>query len=131
MEDIYPVEEDSWSQKNTLEEPEEAESEATRWLSDEEERRGKRKKKGGRGVDDVGVGRSSEAVAGIVYLSRVPPFMKPHKVKHLLSRYGTVGRVYLKPEGISLVNIICVYVYQLFEGSNFFTVTCLSLNIRL
>jgi ESF2/ABP1 family protein len=43
--------------------------------------------------------QSSETVAGIVYLSRVPPFMKPHKVKHLLSRYGSVGRVYLKPEG--------------------------------
>ena len=39
------------------------------------------------------------SVAGIVYLSRVPPFMKPHKVKHLLSRYGSIGRVYLKPEG--------------------------------
>ena len=45
---------------------------------------------------------SSETVAGIVYLSRVPPFMKPHKVKHLLSRYGSVGRVYLKPEGMSV-----------------------------
>ena len=44
-------------------------------------------------------GQSSETVAGIIYLSRVPPFMKPHKVKHLLSRYGSVGRVYLKPEG--------------------------------
>ena len=44
-------------------------------------------------------GQSSETVAGIIYLSRGPPFMKPHKVKHLLSRYGSVGRVYLKPEG--------------------------------
>lgn len=58
---------------------------------DEEEREGKRKLLRG--------GRPSETVAGIIYLSRVPPFMKPHKVKHLLSRYGSVGRVYLKPEG--------------------------------
>ena len=57
----------------------------------EQERRGTRKKLRG--------GESSESVAGIIYLSRVPPFMKPHKVKHLLSRYGSVGRVYLKPEG--------------------------------
>ena len=57
----------------------------------ERERRGTRKKLRG--------GESSESVPGIIYLSRVPPFMKPHKVKHLLSRYGSVGRVYLKPEG--------------------------------
>lgn len=44
-------------------------------------------------------GLPSSRVPGIVYLSRVPPFMKPHKVKNLLSRYGSVGRIYLKPEG--------------------------------
>ena len=36
---------------------------------------------------------------GIVYLSRVPPYMKPSKVRHLFSRHGVVGRVYLQPEG--------------------------------
>lgn len=36
---------------------------------------------------------------GIVYLSRIPPFMKPHKVRHIFSQYGAVGRVYLQPEG--------------------------------
>ncbi|KAI9770518.1 MAG: RNA-binding ATPase activator esf2 [Geoglossum simile] len=35
---------------------------------------------------------------GVVYLSRVPPFMKPQKVKQLLSRFGAVGRVFLQPE---------------------------------
>ncbi|CAG8454064.1 14264_t:CDS:2 [Acaulospora morrowiae] len=35
---------------------------------------------------------------GLVYLSRIPPFMKPPKIKHLLSQYGEVGRVYLVPE---------------------------------
>ena len=64
-------------------------------LGDEDERKGKKKK-----MSSVRGGQSSsETVAGIVYLSRVPPFMKPHKVKYLLSRYGSVGRVYLKPEG--------------------------------
>ena len=38
-------------------------------------------------------------VAGVVYLSRVPPFMRPRKVRHLLSKYGSIGRVYLQPEG--------------------------------
>ena len=42
---------------------------------------------------------------GIIYLSRIPPFMKPHKVRHLLSRYGGVGRIYLQPEGNALVTI--------------------------
>ena len=63
-------------------------------LGDREETRGKRKKVEGGREDEL-----TETVAGIVYLSRVPPFMKPHKVKHLLSCYGSVGRVYLKPEG--------------------------------
>ena len=35
---------------------------------------------------------------GIVYLSRIPPFMQPQKVRHLLSHFGTIGRVYLQPE---------------------------------
>ena len=58
------------------------------------ERKEKRKKLGSVRGDE-----SSETVAGIIYLSRIPPFMKPHRVKHLLSQYGSVGRVYLKPEG--------------------------------
>jgi ESF2/ABP1 family protein len=32
---------------------------------------------------------------GIVYLSRVPPFMKPAKVKSLLERHGPIARVSL------------------------------------
>ncbi|KAI5784617.1 hypothetical protein EDC01DRAFT_708669 [Geopyxis carbonaria] len=35
---------------------------------------------------------------GVVYLSRVPPFMKPSKVKDLLSRFGLIGRIFLAPE---------------------------------
>ncbi|CAG8555885.1 345_t:CDS:2 [Funneliformis caledonium] len=35
---------------------------------------------------------------GIIYLSCVPPFMKPSKIKHLLGQYGNIGRVYLAPE---------------------------------
>ncbi|ORY86137.1 hypothetical protein BCR37DRAFT_339297, partial [Protomyces lactucae-debilis] len=40
----------------------------------------------------------AKARTGVVYLSKVPPFMKPHKVKHLLSKYGEVGRIFLAPE---------------------------------
>lgn len=34
-----------------------------------------------------------------VYLSTVPPFMKPAKVKHLLERFGIITRLFLVEEG--------------------------------
>lgn len=36
--------------------------------------------------------------SGVVYLSSIPPYMKPQKVRHIMSRFGEVGRLYLKPE---------------------------------
>jgi ESF2/ABP1 family protein len=36
---------------------------------------------------------------GVVYMSRVPPAMKPQKVRHLLSQFGEIGRIYLAAEG--------------------------------
>ncbi|EIE24653.1 hypothetical protein COCSUDRAFT_14459, partial [Coccomyxa subellipsoidea C-169] len=35
---------------------------------------------------------------GIVYISRIPPHMKPQKLRHMLSQYGEIGRIYLAPE---------------------------------
>jgi ESF2/ABP1 family protein len=35
---------------------------------------------------------------GIVYVSRIPPHMKPAKLRQLLAAYGEVGRVYCTPE---------------------------------
>nr|XP_054755504.1 activator of basal transcription 1-like [Lytechinus pictus] len=35
---------------------------------------------------------------GIVYLSRVPPLMRPQRVKKIFSRYGEIGRVFLQAE---------------------------------
>ena len=37
-------------------------------------------------------------IAVQVYISRVPPFMKPEKLKHLLAQYGSINRLYLVPE---------------------------------
>lgn len=45
------------------------------------------------------VDESKNLTSGIIYLSRIPPYMKPAKVRHLFSRYGAIGRVYLQPEG--------------------------------
>jgi ESF2/ABP1 family protein len=37
---------------------------------------------------------------GVIYMSRVPPFMKPNKVKSIFEQYGEVTRVYLAEEGM-------------------------------
>lgn len=36
--------------------------------------------------------------SGVVYLSRIPPFMKPVKVRSLLEPYGQINRIYLEQE---------------------------------
>ncbi|KDE02466.1 hypothetical protein MVLG_06985 [Microbotryum lychnidis-dioicae p1A1 Lamole] len=38
---------------------------------------------------------SNRPSPGLIYLSRIPPGMGPSKVKHVLSNYGNVGRIYL------------------------------------
>ena len=43
--------------------------------------------------------RAEQDQTGVVYLSRIPPFMKPNKLRSLLSTYGEIGRIYLRPEG--------------------------------
>jgi ESF2/ABP1 family protein len=36
--------------------------------------------------------------SGVIYISRVPPFMKPTVLRSLLTPYGAVGRIFLTPE---------------------------------
>ena len=36
--------------------------------------------------------------SGVIYLSRVPPFMKPTVLRSLLTPYGAIGRIFLTPE---------------------------------
>lgn len=42
---------------------------------------------------------AAQARSGVIYISRIPPGMQPAKVRHLLSQYGEVERVYLQQEG--------------------------------
>lgn len=35
---------------------------------------------------------------GVVYISRIPPYMKPIKMKQILSRFGEIDRIFLKKE---------------------------------
>lgn len=43
--------------------------------------------------------RAAQEHAGVVFISRIPPGMRPTKVRHFMSQYGEVGRVYLQQEG--------------------------------
>ncbi|KAJ4300595.1 RNA-binding ATPase activator esf2 [Collariella sp. IMI 366227] len=36
--------------------------------------------------------------SGVLYLSRIPPFMKPSKLRSLLEPYGKINRIFLTPE---------------------------------
>ncbi|KAF2260849.1 pre-rRNA-processing protein-like protein esf2 [Lojkania enalia] len=36
--------------------------------------------------------------SGVIYISRVPPFMKPTVLRSLLTPYGDIGRIFLTPE---------------------------------
>ncbi|TBU49060.1 hypothetical protein BD309DRAFT_986867 [Dichomitus squalens] len=42
--------------------------------------------------------KAAQEKTGVVYISRIPPGMRPTKVRHLMSAYGEVGRVYLQQE---------------------------------
>ncbi|OLY84602.1 Pre-rRNA-processing protein esf-2 [Smittium mucronatum] len=42
--------------------------------------------------------QKKEKKTGVIYMSRVPPFLKPNKVRRLLSKYGQIGRLFLAPE---------------------------------
>lgn len=44
--------------------------------------------------------KAAQDRAGIIYISRIPPGMRPTKVQHLMSAFGAVGRVYLQQEGM-------------------------------
>lgn len=44
-------------------------------------------------------GTERQKTPGIIYLSRIPPYMRPLKIRHLFSQHGSVGRVYLQLEG--------------------------------
>lgn len=50
--------------------------------------------------------------SGVVYLSSIPPYMKPQKLRHIMQRFGEIGRIYLKPEDAQ------VYKSRLKQGGN-------------
>jgi ESF2/ABP1 family protein len=48
--------------------------------------------------EELAAFKAAQERAGIIYISRIPPGMQPAKVRHFMSAYGEVGRVYLQQE---------------------------------
>eukprot|EP00795_Rhopilema_esculentum_P005441 gene5441-616_t len=49
--------------------------------------------------DDEKVNDGAENISpGIIYVSKIPPFMKPGKVRSHMTQFGEIGRVFLQPE---------------------------------
>lgn len=46
-------------------------------------------------IDSIASYNATVDKSGIIYISRIPPGMGPSKVKHILSNYGDIGRIYL------------------------------------
>ncbi|CCK69766.1 RNA-binding ATPase activator ESF2 KNAG_0D00140 [Huiozyma naganishii CBS 8797] len=42
--------------------------------------------------------KKSKHKTGVIYLSRIPPYMKPAKMRQILSRFGQLDRLFLKRE---------------------------------
>lgn len=46
--------------------------------------------------------QQKERKKGVIYISRIPPHLKPQKLRHMLEQHGEIGRLYLAPEAPSL-----------------------------
>ena len=67
--------------------------------------------------------KKASKVPGVVYLSRIPPYMKPHKLKYLLSPYGKVGNIFLQPEGKLKMPMQLLYSLGLFSYALWYCTT--------
>jgi len=48
---------------------------------------------------------------GVCYLSRIPPHMDHVKLRHLLSQFGDIQRIFLAPQGLSLSNFVRITLF--------------------
>eukprot|EP01083_Nonionella_stella_P070536 188764_1 len=46
--------------------------------------------------------KAKQARKGVVYLSRIPPFMQPSTLRNIMSDYGEIGRIFLVPEDAAI-----------------------------
>jgi len=52
----------------------------------------------GKAAEEAVEDQEKEDRRGIIHLASVPPFMKVQKLRHLMEKFGEVGRIYLAPE---------------------------------
>ncbi|CAK9441636.1 uncharacterized protein LODBEIA_P55040 [Lodderomyces beijingensis] len=81
--------------ENDEEDIEDEEEEARAMLQTEQQRNTKLKKlsPGELAKEQARIKRT-----GVCYLSKIPPYMKPQKLRSILTRFGAVDRLFLKPE---------------------------------
>lgn len=48
--------------------------------------------------DQLNARAKAKKKTGVIYISRIPPFMKPQTVRSYLSPYGEIGKLFLTPE---------------------------------
>ncbi|RVD86582.1 uncharacterized protein DFL_004850 [Arthrobotrys flagrans] len=46
----------------------------------------------------LAVSKTTLKKTGVLYLSRIPPYMSPPQIRHLLTPFGTINRIFLSPE---------------------------------
>ena len=60
---------------------------------------------------------TTETDRGIIYLSRIPPFMSVKKIRQIFSLYGEVDRIFLQPDGeIPEINILSLNSFYLLRS---------------
>lgn len=80
-------------------EKEDAEIEATETAPDEENAKLKKKEKKKK---KKASSKDAEKKRGVCYMSRIPPHMDHVKLRHILSQFGDIQRIFLAPQGLSL-----------------------------
>ncbi|EGX53880.1 RNA-binding ATPase activator esf2 [Orbilia oligospora] len=46
----------------------------------------------------LAISKTTLKKTGVIYLSRIPPYMSPPQIRHLLTPFGTINRIFLSPE---------------------------------
>ena len=64
----------------------------------------------------LAVFKAAKEKTGVIYISRIPPGMRPTKVRHLMSQYGEVGKVYLQQEGEYALIPLCPNLSGTFDS---------------
>lgn len=65
---------------------------------------------------------------GVCYLSRIPPHMDHVKLRHILSQYGEIQRIYLAPEGKKFVRSFYYFNFILLISIFGFLILCFIVN---